>query len=45
MVQLVEQLAADFELEANNKGIEIQVLPKETQLLHGRRYRKTSAGL
>lgn len=33
MVQLVEQLAADFELEANNKGIEIQVLPKETQLL------------
>ncbi|MEQ2877427.1 sensor histidine kinase [Enterococcus asini] len=33
MVQLVEQLAADFELEANNKGIEIQVLPKENQLL------------
>ncbi|WP_302372469.1 sensor histidine kinase [Enterococcus asini] len=33
MVQLVEQLAADFELEAHNKGIEIQVLPKENQLL------------
>ncbi|MDT2757928.1 HAMP domain-containing sensor histidine kinase [Enterococcus asini] len=33
MVQLVEQLAADFELEARNKGIEIQVLPKESQLL------------
>ena len=33
MVQLVEQLAADFELEARNKGIEIQVLPKENQLL------------
>lgn len=33
MVQLVEQLAADFELEAHNKGIEIQVLPKKNQLL------------
>ena len=33
MVQLVEQLAADFVLEAHNKGIEIQVLPKENQLL------------
>lgn len=33
MVQLVEQLAADFELEARSKGIEIQVLPKENQLL------------
>lgn len=33
MVQLVEQLAADFELEARNKGIEIEVLPKESQLI------------
>ena len=33
MVQLVEQLAADFELEASRKGLEIQVVTEEKQLL------------
>ncbi len=33
MVQLIEQLAADFELEADKKGIEIEVVTKEKQLL------------
>lgn len=33
MVQLVEQLAADFELEANKKGIEIEVVTEEKQLM------------
>ena len=32
MVQLVEQLAADFELEANKKGIEIRVKAKPDQV-------------
>lgn len=33
MVQLVEQLAADFELEANKKGIEIEVVTEVKQLM------------
>ncbi|MFQ7234942.1 MAG: sensor histidine kinase, partial [Enterococcus hulanensis] len=33
MVQLLEQLAADFELEAKKKNIQIQVETKENQLI------------
>lgn len=33
MVQLVEQLAADFELEASKKGIEVQTIARPTQIL------------
>lgn len=33
MVQLVEQLAADFELEASKKGIEVQTIARPAQIL------------
>jgi signal transduction histidine kinase len=33
MVQLVEQLAADFELEASKKGIEVQTVARPAQIL------------
>lgn len=33
MVQLLEQLAADFELEANKKNIQIQIATEEKQLV------------
>ncbi|HPI99774.1 MAG TPA: HAMP domain-containing sensor histidine kinase [Enterococcus sp.] len=33
MVQLVEQLAADFELEASKKGIDVQTVARPTQII------------
>lgn len=33
MVQLVEQLAADFELEASKKGIEVQTVARPAQII------------